>query len=534
MAAALVTIGSSSAAGTAHANDSQASKGDCTSSTPEMRAGRVSAASSEDGDGLGAGNETQSDASGSEQPWEAGLGQHADSVAGRCQHAQELPSSVDGLLGQPSSSGRGGDHEGLVRELVHCSTSGGLEGNAWEPGKHSRRQQQDGWWRRWLVFLFGFSGCVIKGREWDRLHARTDQGQGQDASDRMADDGMSDPEARGAICRTSTSASAVQADGDNDHRSRRRKRSIRGAPSKRRRARECRRVFRAGIAEHAQAESAAAGGEPSEVRAVVSSGFTEVESGITQPARIESEELCEEVMEDEAEGEDGASESRQEEGRRIGQIEVDWRGPRARRLGDLEAHVRFLQWAFRATSAVRPGCWKAGSLQGPFRVASAWGRRHVVTRCGGGAHLATDEEFAAQRRLGEEMLDWYSIYPALLRRLESGVTPFCIQNFCGGGGASEGCRRAGGACHGLDAYEQPDYCRRFGDEAFTQVDGMSWSAVKTLRDQKKADFTIGGLHASSTRERGCEARRRSLPSLAAFATSARRSSEKGGSGQSRM
>eukprot|EP00966_Prymnesium_polylepis_P256043 5914840-Prymnesium_polylepis.1 len=75
-----------------------------------MRAGRVLAANGSDGDGLGADSVTQSDASG---PWEAGLSQHADSVAGRCQHVQESPSSVDGFSGQPSSSGRGGDREGL-------------------------------------------------------------------------------------------------------------------------------------------------------------------------------------------------------------------------------------------------------------------------------------------------------------------------------------------------------------------------------------------------------------------------------------
>lgn len=229
----------------------------------------------------------------------------------------------------------------------------------------------------------------------------------------------------------------------------------------------------------------------------------EVEKGSSQFDQLE---LCTDSSSDSAEGEDGAGESLGDvEGRTIGEIERGWHGPWAKRHGALEAHVRFLQWVFRTTRAAKAECWKAGSLRVPYMMASAWGRRQVVTRCAGGAGLATDAEFAAQRKLGEEMLDWYSIYPALLRRLESGITPFCIQNFCGGGGASEGCRRAGGACHGLDAYEQPDYCRRFGAEAFTKADGMSWSTVKGLRDQKQADFLMGPLtvrRASSIPEQG--------------------------------
>lgn len=128
----------------------------------------------------------------------------------------------------------------------------------------------------------------------------------------------------------------------------------------------------------------------------------------------------------------------------------------------------------------------------PWAVANGWGRRSRLSRCGGGSNLASDAEFATQRVLAEEMLDWYAMYPTLLRRLESGVTPFCIQDFCGGGGSSEGCRRAGGASHGVDAYEQEDYCRRFGEETFTLADGMSWSTVKKLRDRHRAAFIMGG------------------------------------------
>ena len=64
-------------------------------------------------------------------------------------------------------------------------------------------------------------------------------------------------------------------------------------------------------------------------------------------------------------------------------------------------------------------------------------------RCGGGANLAPDDEIEVQRARGEAVLDWYAQYPRLLRRLMSGQTPSVVDDFCGGGGASDGVRRAG-------------------------------------------------------------------------------------------
>lgn len=125
-------------------------------------------------------------------------------------------------------------------------------------------------------------------------------------------------------------------------------------------------------------------------------------------------------------------------------------------------------------------------------VACTLRKRLTETRCLGGEALASSAEFAAQKQRADAMLDWYAMYVALLRRLESGVTPFCLQNFVGGGGSSEGCRRAGGASHGMDLYPQEDYERRFGTDAFTQMDGLSWAGVKALRDRHGARFMIGG------------------------------------------
>ena len=489
MAAAWILSSCYQAAGTAHANDAVTSKGDEPSPMTRSRTGRVPAADITCGIGLGADAATRREASEAEQPCEAGLSQ----LVG--EGVLDLPFSVDGSSRQTSGEATAGDIQGeRVRELVQSSSSCGTpligaDGDGcdvWALRDHRRKQYQGGWWRRWLLLLLSFLEGKVDDGVRDRLRFHRDHGQGRSAEGGQCGSGVG-----GAICRTSLSAGAVQASNSSGQLSRRRRRSRRGAPSKRRRARECRTAERA---EGVLLDEARPTGQrettQTAVAAVRAVSNVEVGKGSSQFDQLE---LCTYSSSDSAEGEDGAGESLGDvEGRTISEIERGWHGPWAKRHGALEAHVRFLQWVFRTTRAAKAECWKAGSLRVPYMMASAWGRRQVVTRCAGGAGLATDAEFAAQRKLGEEMLDWYSIYPALLRRLESGITPFCIQNFCGGGGASEGCRRAGGACHGLDAYEQPDYCRRFGAEAFTKADGMSWSTVKGLRDQKQADFLMGG------------------------------------------
>ena len=102
-----------------------------------------------------------------------------------------------------------------------------------------------------------------------------------------------------------------------------------------------------------------------------------------------------------------------------------------------------------------------------------------VTRyaCGGGANLASDAAFDAQRRLAERVLLWYRQYPDLLRKL-SKRAPAVVDLFCGGGGCSEGIRRAGMTTCGLDSEMQEDYVRRFGDDAFTQTDALVADEVR--------------------------------------------------------
>ena len=75
------------------------------------------------------------------------------------------------------------------------------------------------------------------------------------------------------------------------------------------------------------------------------------------------------------------------------------------------------------------------------------------------------------------MLLWYRQYPDLLRKL-SKRAPAVVDLFCGGGGCSEGIRRAGMTTCGLDSEMQEDYVRRFGDDAFTQTDALVADEVR--------------------------------------------------------
>ena len=52
-----------------------------------------------------------------------------------------------------------------------------------------------------------------------------------------------------------------------------------------------------------------------------------------------------------------------------------------------------------------------------------------------------------------------------------------VDLFCGGGGSSEGIRRAGITVCGIDADAQPDYVSHFGADSFTQADALQPDAV---------------------------------------------------------
>ena len=170
----------------------------------------------------------------------------------------------------------------------------------------------------------------------------------------------------------------------------------------------------------------------------------------------------------------------------------EWSFAKSRRLGPLEAHVRFLQYLFRATSLLQPGCWQRGRLRPAMMATRLLWRDGPLRRCRGGRNLAPPEMFEAQRALSSEMLDWYSLYVGVLRRLESGETPTVVTAFCGGGGDAEGCRRAGGRSRGVDAEDQPDFARRFGGDCFAQGDATSWAYMARQRDKASAFGVMGG------------------------------------------
>ena len=117
-------------------------------------------------------------------------------------------------------------------------------------------------------------------------------------------------------------------------------------------------------------------------------------------------------------------------------------------------------------------------------------RRAPLRRCQGGANLAGDDEFESQQALARRMLAWYALYPAILRRLESGDAPAVAHLFCGAGGDAEGRRRAGGAGIGVDCERQADFIARFGEDAFARGDASSWAVAAAAKKKARA---MGGM-----------------------------------------
>ena len=155
---------------------------------------------------------------------------------------------------------------------------------------------------------------------------------------------------------------------------------------------------------------------------------------------------------------------------------VHWRRRKAKRLGTLASHARFLQYVFRRTRRVRPGCWSRGGMKGLLFY-------RPVTRfaCMDGQNLAPEGMFVQQQEKAAEVLAWYRQYVELLRRLRSGRTPSAVVGFSGKGGVSEGVRRAGGASNGQDIREQPRYLARFGPETFSCGDSRSPAEMRRLK-----------------------------------------------------
>ena len=91
---------------------------------------------------------------------------------------------------------------------------------------------------------------------------------------------------------------------------------------------------------------------------------------------------------------------------------VSWSKNRRRKVGHLDAHVRFLQHLFRGYQRIRPGAW-GKALKGapmPYRPVTHF-------RCRGGMNLASEEEYAFMERRGLEVCDWQDVYVAIYTRL---------------------------------------------------------------------------------------------------------------------
>ena len=161
---------------------------------------------------------------------------------------------------------------------------------------------------------------------------------------------------------------------------------------------------------------------------------------------------------------------------------LGWSRKQLRAFGPLEANARFLQDLFRETRRRNVNAWTRGGMRGQGRRFSP--SQH---RCGGGANLATEQEWKAQQKLGLAWLEFYSSYTKILARLKRGSAAGVLHAFCGGGGSTEGVTRAGGPHgHGIDNVDQQAYRERFGAECFTCGDALDWSKVASL--QKEHDL----------------------------------------------
>ena len=100
--------------------------------------------------------------------------------------------------------------------------------------------------------------------------------------------------------------------------------------------------------------------------------------------------------------------------------------------------------------------------------------------CRHGMALARPEDFDRQADLASRCLRWQSQYVHVLRRLESGRQPLVLDLFCGGGGSSEGVRRAGAVSMGVDSTDQPHFTARFGGQWFTLGDALDLERLRGL------------------------------------------------------
>ena len=168
--------------------------------------------------------------------------------------------------------------------------------------------------------------------------------------------------------------------------------------------------------------------------------------------------------------------------------------PMRRRSGNeqvLGAHARFLQHWFRRTRALAaaragrtptaPPAWSRGGMRGLLPIYRPVHR----PRCTDG--IASEADFAEQRRRARRVLMWYRQYAELLRKLQ-GRQPELVDLFCGEGGVSEGIRRAGLSPNGVDAKDMPKYRERFGVDRLVVADAY---LPDTMRSAVQRSGAVG-------------------------------------------
>ena len=152
------------------------------------------------------------------------------------------------------------------------------------------------------------------------------------------------------------------------------------------------------------------------------------------------------------------------------------RKPRRRpaSLLQLTAAATFLQHVFRRIMLRWPGGWDRGKPR-----PAVW-RPADMPSCSNGLSLADPSSFTSQAELAAHCFRWQSQYVRILQRIESGRQPLVLDLFCGGGGSSEGVRRAGGASMGVDDSDQPSFRAKFGSSCFTLGDALDLERLRGL------------------------------------------------------
>ena len=146
-----------------------------------------------------------------------------------------------------------------------------------------------------------------------------------------------------------------------------------------------------------------------------------------------------------------------------------WSRRRARRVGHLQAHVRFLQHMFRGYRRLRPGGW---GTRGGLHSCPSPVRPVTHFRCRGGMCLAHESEYREMATRSASVADWYDQYALIYARLRKRA-PRSYHPYSAAGSDALGVRQSHGVPFGTDHLPQPDFVAAFGSESFEVSDATS-------------------------------------------------------------